>query len=466
MHLFKFTCTIFHLFCDLEILVCKPNPCQNGGQCSIITATEYSCNCTSTGHTGTNCEQLLFTNAPIPKQPVDVTSQPIIMTSYPKKKAVLGFFAEDTDVVFAPSSLTFSKWRNEFKFTVKSNRSGLFWVTFEGRSEDEPVARMRDQLFFFYEKQIKTSSKVNPTLSSYFKDCFKLNVKLHSCEASSFSLASSRSWEERSSGLYFTDGIIFANFSNIEFILALPKVQLTQVVQDFVSHGSLSMVNKIDPQCKEKDLSKNDLQYIVRNDLFAKDFISKFNQITPPWFTLSLQKELKNIHEDNIRAFVWPAHRVKAHPVCGAAAIDETSTFLVYLHHEAITMRVHDKSVAMTTNSKFCLLVDICKKEPHFVLPSDNFGHLETMFAFSNIQTLGWKISLKSVGFRSGVTRDARRCSRYGVSQVLFGSAVLKYDFKQIIKGEISGVLAYDLVQRINGKEVNIIVSCFDYNFL
>ena len=122
-------------FCNLEILVCKPNPCQNGGQCSIVTASEYSCNCTSTGHTGTNCEKLLFTNSPVPKQPIDVTSQPISMTSYPKKKSTLNFYAENTDVVLTPSMLTFLKWRNDFKFTVNSNRSGLFWVTFDGKSE-------------------------------------------------------------------------------------------------------------------------------------------------------------------------------------------------------------------------------------------------------------------------------------------------------------------------------------------
>lgn len=129
---------IFKYFRDyfyLEILVCKPNPCQNGGKCSIVTAIEYSCNCTSTGHTGKNCEKLLFTNSPVPKQPIDATSQPISMTSYPKKKATLNFYAENTDIVLAPSMLTFLKWRNDFKFSVRSNRTGLFWVTFDGRSE-------------------------------------------------------------------------------------------------------------------------------------------------------------------------------------------------------------------------------------------------------------------------------------------------------------------------------------------
>lgn len=146
------------LFCDLEILVCKPNPCQNGGQCSIVTAKEYSCNCTSTGHTGINCEKLLFINSPVPKQPIDVTSQPISMTSYPKKKATLNFYTENTDVVLTPSALTFLKWRNDFKFTVRSNRSGLFWVTFDGQSE---VCSM----FFFFEL-LSLNISCLPSLSS------------------------------------------------------------------------------------------------------------------------------------------------------------------------------------------------------------------------------------------------------------------------------------------------------------
>ena len=311
---------------------------------------------------------------------------------------------------------------------------------------------MRDQLFFFYDhKRSKTNSKVN--LSSFINnDCFKLDIKLHSCEATPFTLTSSKSWERRSSGLYFTSGVTYADVMNTKFVLSLPKVRSTQLIQDFVSHGSFETVNK-GGDCKEKDVSNDQMQHIVRNDLFAKDFISNFNQITPSWFTLSLHQELRYIHEDNIHTFVWPGDRVKSHPVCGGAAIDETSTFLVYLHREAITMKVHDVSVAMNTQSQFCLLVDICKKEPHFVLPADNNGQFKTLFSFSNIQTLGWKMSLKSVGFKNGVTRDLRKCSRQGVNQVLFGSAVLKYDFKRLVKGAISGVLTYNLVQK-NGREV------------
>lgn len=311
---------------------------------------------------------------------------------------------------------------------------------------------MRDQLFFFYDqKQSKSNSKVDLT-SFINNDCFKLDVKLHSCENTLFSISSSKSWERRSSGLFYTGGVTYADILNTKFVLSLPKVRSTQIVEDIVSHGSFDISNK-GGDCKEKDVSSDQMQYIIRNDLFAKDFISKFNQITPSWFTLSLHQELKYIHEDNIRVFVWPAHRVKSHEVCGGAAIDETSTFLVYLHREAITMKVHDVSVAMTTGSQFCLLVDICKKEPHFVLPADNHDQFKPLFSFSNIQTLGWKMSLKSVGFKNGVTSDLRKCSRHGVNQVLFGSAVLKYDFKRLVKGAISGVLTYDLVQQ-NGKEV------------
>lgn len=436
-----------------EILVCKPNPCLNGGKCSIVTASEYSCNCTGTGHAGTNCQQLLFTHSPVPKQLMDVVSSPISVTSRPVKRSELRFYTEDEDVVFTPSNLTFSRWRNEKQFTFKSKKSGLFWVTFDGQAQDESVVRMRDRLFFFYEQQ---NTKTLRSLASLNKECFKLEVRTHSCDAKPFVLSSTSLWSKRSSSssLYATDGMIFANILNTQFIVALPKIQSTQVVQDFVSHASLAMENKLGGQCKKEELSHQEMLHVVKNDLFVKDFIARFNEITPSWFTLSLHKELKNIHEENIRAFVWPSHKVKSHPVCGAAAIDETSTFLVYLHHEAITMKVHDKTVAMDSDSKFCLLVDVCKKEPHFVLPPDNFGHLESMFAFSNVQTLGWKVSLKSVAFRSGVTSDLRKCSRHGVNQVLFGSAVLKYDYKQMIKGTISGVLAYDLVQR-NGKEVS-----------
>ena len=35
--------------------LCQPNPCQNTGQCSLLSEEEYECRCSS-GFTGTNCQ--------------------------------------------------------------------------------------------------------------------------------------------------------------------------------------------------------------------------------------------------------------------------------------------------------------------------------------------------------------------------------------------------------------------------
>ena len=35
---------------------CHPNPCNNNGVCSISHFGGYTCNCSSTGYTGSNCE--------------------------------------------------------------------------------------------------------------------------------------------------------------------------------------------------------------------------------------------------------------------------------------------------------------------------------------------------------------------------------------------------------------------------
>jgi len=360
---------------------------------------------------------------------------------------------EEPDVSISPrNNYTFTRFKNRFDVTVNSPKVGLFWTTFDLKSQDEKVEPMKDQLLFFYSKG--NNNKPSTLLSHNNKQCHLLKVEAHSCNTISLSLTSTTAWQPRRSSLFSTAGMMFINIGHTAFPVAISKIRATQVLQDFVAYASVKIDTPDSNQCKENNLTPDQLNYAVKNDYFAKEFIAQFNKITPSWFSLDLTQELKYIHEENVRAYVWPAYRVKQHSVCSSAAIDDTSMFLVYLQHETVTMKVHDKSITMNTKSKFCLLIDLCKKEPHLALPVDNFGQLETIFSFSTLQNMGWKISLKSVGFRSGVKGDIRRCSKAGVDQVMFGSAVMSYhDNKNTIKGEVNGLLTYDLYTK-NGKQV------------
>ena len=51
----------FECVCSSDVNECLDSPCQNGGVCSNSEGA-YSCLCTDTGYTGTNCETGILTH--------------------------------------------------------------------------------------------------------------------------------------------------------------------------------------------------------------------------------------------------------------------------------------------------------------------------------------------------------------------------------------------------------------------
>lgn len=92
--------------------------------------------------------------------------------------------------------------------------------------------------------------------------------------------------------------------------------------------------------------------------------------------------------------------RIQSENACSGASVELDGLYFVYLHHEKITLNVNKKTIMMETQHKFCFIVDVCKEEPQLVVPRDNYGKLETIFSFTELQAMGWLVQVKSIGFR------------------------------------------------------------------
>ena len=437
----------------LEILVCKPNPCLNNGVCSIVTPTEYSCNCTSTGHEGKNCEMLVVSLSSIPKLAVDTTSPELLITAKPTQSVTISIYPEDPLIVYSRNNISIQKPQKNAKYTIRSKTAGLKWVSYELKSS-EKVKPLPDSLLFFYGTGSLPEMPGN-TLLGMDKDCYNVFVTPKSCSSLSFKFSSSAWWETRTGGLVSTAGLTFVHIGSAKFPFSLSEVNIAQLFYNFKNAGDIKIA--VQPKistCKESYLSDRQQQYVIQNDLFANDVLNQFNKLTPSWFTLKLEEKLKYIHVENIHSKILSGEQVKKEPACKGAAIDEKSLFLVYLHHEKLTMKVQEKNVVMSTKDKFCLLVDICKQEPHLVIPEDNYGHIETVFSFTELQSLGWSVSVKSVGFRKSASNDQRKCHNSDNSQVAFGSTSMIYSYKSFVRGGIYGNLFMSIINK-NGKQVS-----------
>ena len=439
---------MFIIFICTEIVVCKSNPCQNNGVCLIVTDTEYSCNCTSTGYSGKNCEQLIIHVSSIPKMYATIKSQSITLTSQPKSYIDIMLLEADNVVTFDNSKHRITSISKQSTFTANSSKAGLFWLTFDIKSQ-EFIQPLKSRLLFFNSVGTVTGNN-EKSLLDFEKSCYLTDIYDKYCNKS-ITFSSTAWWEKTQNGLLHTTGIVFVKVKSQTFPILLSKVSMSEYLSDIKTDINISIIRQPNRDaCAEMKLSNNQLLYSIQNDLFARDFIQQFNKLTPRWFSLQIEGPLKNIHVDNVRAYLWNGKKVNANQHCRGAAIDELSVFLVYLHHEKLTMKAHEKTAQMITNDKFCLMVEICSGELHLVVPKDNYGKIEKIFSFHEFRDVGWSVNVKAIGFKKLGLKCSASSSQ---TQVVFGTASMNYQYKTVVKGEVQGNLFYDLVTK-NGKQV------------
>ena len=444
---------MFHnIFVCLEIVVCKPNPCKNNGVCSIVTDTEYLCNCSNTGYSGKNCEQLIVDVAPIPKMYATIKSTLISVTCQPKSYVDMILFDVDNVVLFNNSKHRITSNSRRSEFTVYSSKVGLFWLNFDVKSE-EFVLPLKKRLLFF-----NSAGPINKikgkSLLGFENGCYVTDIYHKHCDKS-IKLSSTAWWEKTKTGLLYTTGIVYIKIKFQTFPILLSKISVSECLNDVKTKINIS-INKQPSRdgCAEMKVSKDQVLYSIQNDLFVRDFIKQFNKLTPTWFSLQIEGLMQNIHIDNIRAYLWSGKEVNANQHCRGAAIDESSIFLVYLHHEKLTMKAYEKTAQMITNDKFCLIVDICSGEPHLVVPKDNYGKIEKIFSLHELRNIGWSLNVKTIGFKKA---DSRCSSSSVQTQVAFGAANMNYEYKTVVKGGVQGSLFYDLMTK-DGKQVLLVL--------
>eukprot|EP00795_Rhopilema_esculentum_P003350 gene3350-1699_t len=169
-----------------EILVCKPNPCQHGGKCKIVSPTTYACNCTGTGYEGTDCNIGIIDIDAIPKLELNRPAS-IEIRAMPEEKVTITIHAEDSTIEVSPKVLTLSSSSKSARLSVKGSQTGLKSISYEISSQ--AVYKIpKPSLVLVYDQTTIEDSRVS-SISSLFE--FRGNTKKFSEEMIRASLVSS-----------------------------------------------------------------------------------------------------------------------------------------------------------------------------------------------------------------------------------------------------------------------------------
>ncbi len=97
-------------------------------------------------------------------------------------------------------------------------------------------------------------------------------------------------------------------------------------------------------------------------------------------------------------------------------------------------------------------------------IPDEFTADLISMLSFQELSSLGWKLSVKSVGFATTSADDSRKCltkqPRNGERKIVFGDANIEYVNKNGVKAMATGDLVLGF-RKGNGKEVIFLIHAF-----
>ena len=378
----------------------------------------------------------------------------MIVKANPGTQVELTVHPEDTSITLAPDTMVMTYSNRTAQFSISGTEVGIKSVSY-GIVTEELFGTPRQSLVLVYDPVNINKFRIQ-SLKNLVRDCFALEVKHKTTGCPATKVLASSSWVKRSLGHPNTNGIAVVQIGNSVFPLLVPGTDQSEIFLDSLSMLEYKTIPK-QRSCRRKKLTPGQLQYIGKMDLFAKEFISEFNKLFPAWFQLEINDVLKTFSENMVRSLIMSGEKVKGQKSCSSLAIDESSTFLIFLHQESLILKIREKRLHMKANEAFCLAVDMCKREPHIQLPEKYGIDLVYMMSFQELLSLGWKLRVKAIGFGTTSGSDARKCLRgkvNGETKVLFGDSKMKYSNKHGVKSIVSGHMTIGFKAR-DGKEVS-----------
>ena len=387
----------------------------------------------------------------------------MIVKANPGTQVELTVHPEDPSITVAPNAMVLTNSKRTAQFSISGTEIGIKSISYEIVTE-ELFEMPRHSLVLVYDPVNINQFRIQ-SLTNLVKDCFALEVKHKKTGCPATKVLASSSWAKRSLGHPNTNGIAVVQIGNSIFPLLVPGTDQSEIFID-----SLSMLEyKAFPKqrsCRSSKLTQGQLQYIGKMDLFAKEFISELNKLFPAWFQLEINDGLKTFSENMVRSLIMSGDKVKAQKSCSSLAIDESSTFLIFLHQESLVLKIREKRLHMKTNEAFCLAVDMCKREAHIQLPEKYDTDLVNMMSFQELLSLGWKLRVKAIGFGTNSGSDPRKCLRGkadGETRVLYGDSNMEYSNKHGVKSIVSGNMAIGFKAK-DGKEVSYYCRCHKFD--
>ena len=373
--------------------MCQQNPCRHGGKCSIVSEYEYSCDCTSTGYKGTNCDVGYFSISDYPTVITNVVSLPITISSSPPTEYVT-FHVDSRDLQFSPSTLVFNRDTSlNQSIRVTAQETGYYFISYSitGPSAREFSLPEEDILFVESPENSEGSSSIEESTSSFPFGCHKKQVGV--CPGNISIVASSTSPFVSFGPLSATEGIVALEVGNMtKMPLSLRGVNLPHP-----SQASLP------DSCYDNGVFSYSTESLIKSRVLVKSCTDIISKSLPNWMNVSLSENnvVKKIHSSDLMTHFLTGTQLQD------AAVGQGLPLIEDMFYSLLATKNMNLSILNDLNifqsNALSVAVELCQESPSNIILQQSSetqtGGLKNTQIMRNLNEYGWNFNFNSIEF-------------------------------------------------------------------
>ena len=407
--------TTFLLISYLGIKLCQPNPCQHGGSCTVLSNTEYTCDCSGTGYTGDNCQTGIVTLPQFPQLSVNEESELLTLLAKPADELTLTPEPQNGNIEFRPAKLVVKNPKTLTFFKIIPKSEGLVRIKYTLSGKDRAqFAQPADSLIYVTTVKKMDQLTLIPDLTFTKLQCKTKDLDKCS-DGSKIQLLSTCPWEANGTVGYQSVAVANTKLPLSLAGIALPPAGLSQ--WSYRTSGVLTVTREtnamlktgrrfcsVGTACPNSFFGPTEHKFLIQRNIFTRSSLQILSAITPKWFNIKLPADFTGFHVSNIQSIVIKGHRRKDLPVCVSLPKSISGTYAVHIINAPVSVQMLSKRSKLLSPYPTCLAVDICKKISYASFPKDS--HIDLTPDLKSFGILGMDVKVMGLGL--SITKSIR----------------------------------------------------------
>ena len=370
---------------------CQPNPCKHGGKCTIVTSSQFSCDCSSTGYQGKTCERGVIDKPDFPTIIAGVPTNSLKFRASPPDDYII-LTPTSQFIKFNPPSLFFKQYASTPQsFTMTARRPGLHFVKFTLAGPGAAAYETPGSVVFFVQS---VGTVVNTKKKDLKFPSGRCTIELDKCPSSGVTISAYSTSPWRMFGpTAITYGQVSLKTGSIE-------------IAHSVTGGNFAAKKHSgwNPRCATNPLDTYSLTELSRRKVLAKSFLSTVRHSLPKWLDIKLHDSLplNSMLETDLRANYLSGKHLGEEAAFKELLISR-DTFFSLLSSPDIDVIIHGDRVSFgksDRSARFAVAIELCGSSPNDVIlrPSPVTKHILNHFpVMKQLQDKGWKFKIDSL---------------------------------------------------------------------